>query len=74
VRDIVPGNTQYNLMPASLTWTVSRTEGGCIISGRVVVNIPSFENQDLNLLLLRPAYGYLNVAGLEGGDFHSVMI
>jgi len=71
---MVPGNTQYDLMPASVIWTVTRTEGGCIISGQVVVNIPSFENQDLNLLLLRPAYGYLNVVGLEGGDFHSVIV
>jgi hypothetical protein len=69
-----PGATHYDLMPTAVTWTAAGHEGDCTISGQVTVNIPSFENQDLNLLPLHPAYGYLNVVGLDGGDFPSVMV
>ena len=45
---------------------------GCTISGQTLVTIPSFLNQPLDPS--RPAYGYLNVVGLEHGDFHSVWV
>jgi len=63
----MPGNTQYDLMPTAVTWTASGKEGDCTISGQIVVNIPSFENQPLSVLATEPAYGNLNVVGLDGG-------
>jgi hypothetical protein len=61
-------------MPTSVTWTASGNDGDCTISGQIVVNIPSFENQPHNVILTHPAYGFLNVVGLDGGDFHTVEI
>jgi hypothetical protein len=69
-----PGATHYDLMPTSVIWTAAGHEGDCTISGQIVINIPSFENQPLDLLPTRPAHGYLNVVGLDSGDFHSVMV
>jgi hypothetical protein len=65
-------NVQYDLLPTSVVWSVSGTEGDCTISGRAVVNIPSFIDQSLDPL--RNAWGYLNVVSKEGGDFHSIHI
>ncbi len=67
-----PGNVQYDLMPTSVTWTVTGTEDGCTVDGQTVVTIPAFLDQPLDPT--RPAYGYLNVVGVDGGDFHSVMV
>lgn len=67
-----PGNVQYDLMPTAVTWTVSGMEGDCTVAGQAVVTIPAF--LDLPLDPTRLAFGYLNVVGLDGGDFHSVEI
>jgi hypothetical protein len=71
VQDM-PGNVQYDLMPTSVTWTVSGTQDGCTLSGSTVVTIHTFIDQPLDPT--RPAYGYLNVVGVDGGDFHSVQV
>ena len=64
-------NREYDLLPTAVTWTATGTTvDGCTISGQTLVTIPSFLNQPLDPS--RPAYGYLNVVGLEHGDFHSV--
>lgn len=65
----MPENTQYDLMPTAVTWTAAGHNGDCTISGQIVVNIPSFENQPLSVLATEPAYGYLNVVGWDGGIF-----
>ena len=67
-----PGNVQYDLMPTSVIWTVSGREDDCTVKGQTVVTIPAFLDQPLDPT--RPAYGYLNVVGVDGGDFHSVMV
>jgi hypothetical protein len=66
------GNTQYDLMPTSVIWTAEGTIFDCTIAGQILVNIPAFLNQPLDPT--RPAWGYLNVVGLDGGDFHSVEV
>jgi|GEM_PF-5764144 len=71
-RDNVAGNAEYDLLPTSVTWTAAGTVNDCTISGQILVTIPSFANQPLDPA--RPAQGYLNVVGLTGGDFHSVMV
>lgn len=68
------GHMQYDLLPTAVMWTAAGTDGDCTISGQIIVDIPRFENQSIDLLPTRPAYGYLNVVGLDGGDFHSVMV
>jgi hypothetical protein len=66
-------NREYDLLPTAVTWTANGTTvDGCTISGQILVTIPSFLNQPLDPS--RPAYGYLNVVGLEHGDFHSVKV
>jgi len=65
-------NVQYDLLPTSVVWSVTGTEGDCTVNGRAVVNIPSFIDQPLDPT--RPAWGYLNVVSKEGGDFHSIHI
>lgn len=66
------GNTQYDLLPTAIKWTAAGTVNDCTISGQILVTIPSFVNQPQDPA--RPAQGYLNVVGLTGGDFHSVMV
>lgn len=68
------GNTQYDLMPALVTWTAAGTVHDCTISGQILVTIPSFLNQPVDPS--RPAYGYFNVVGMftGGGDYHSIEV
>src|SRR4030095_3483451 len=63
-----PGNVQYDLMPTSVNWTASGRKGDCTISGPA--------SMSLGGALARPATGaaYMNVVGLDGGDFHSIVI
>jgi hypothetical protein len=70
----MPGDTQYDLMPTAVTWTASGHEGDCTIDGQITIGIPSFENQPLDVLVTETAYGYMNVVGLDGGDFHSIKV
>lgn len=66
------GDVQYDLLPTSVTWTVSGTRGDCSVAGQAVVAIPAFVDQPLDPIRL--AWGYLNVVGLDGGDFHSLRV
>jgi hypothetical protein len=66
------GNTQYDLMRTVVTWTAAGTVHDCTISGQILVTIPSFLNQPIDPT--RPAFGYLNVVGLNGGDYHSIVV
>lgn len=66
------GNTQYDLLPTSVVWVAAGTKDGCTVAGRAVVTIPSFLDQPLDPT--RPAYGYLNIVGVTGGDYHSISI
>jgi hypothetical protein len=67
-----PGNVQYDLLPTSVTWTAKGTQDDCRVEGQAVVTIPSYVDQPLDPS--RPAWGYLNVVGADGGDFHSVQV
>lgn len=71
-RDNVAGNTEYDLLPTSVTWTASGTAGDCTISGQIIVNIPAYLNQPHDPT--RPAWGYLNLVAKQNGDFHSVEV
>lgn len=68
----------------SMTWTATGQEFGCTIEGQAIITFPLVE-PDPNIeggdTLFdptrhngRPAFGYLNVVGPDGGDFHSVMV
>jgi hypothetical protein len=70
--------------PLSMTWTGKGRVGDCTVEGRAAVTFPIDVDTTsgdgiipgLNTPLdpIRPAYGYLNVVGPDGGDFHSVMV
>jgi hypothetical protein len=66
------GNVQYDLLPTSVIWTASGRKNDCTVVGRTVVTIPAY--LDLPLDPTRPAFGYLNVVGQYGGDYHSVQV
>jgi hypothetical protein len=67
-----PGTVQYDLLPTSVTWTASGRRNDCTVAGQAVVDIPGYVDQPLDPS--RPAWGYLNVVGADGGDFHSVQV
>jgi hypothetical protein len=67
-----PGNVQYDLLPTSVIWTASGRKNDCTVAGQTVVTIPGY--LDLPLDPTRPAFGYLNVVGQTGGDYHSVQV
>jgi len=67
-----PGNVQYDLMPTSVTWTVSGTKRECRVTGQMTVIIPLRRDQPIDATLF--AYGYMNVVGGDSGDFHSIMV
>ena len=66
------GNVQYDLLPTSVTWRANGRKNDCTVVGETVVTIPAY--LDLPLDPTRPAFGYLNVVGKPGGDYHSVQI
>lgn len=68
----VVGNVEYDLVPTSVTWSVSGRKGDCTVSGQAVITVPAFVDQPIDPT--RPAWGYLNVVGAGSGDFHSVMV
>jgi hypothetical protein len=53
-------------------------EFDCTVKGKAVVTLPAAPGGTMYLDPTadptQPAYGYLNVVGPDGGDFHSVMI
>ena len=66
------GNVQFDLMATSVTWTASGTKGDCTVEGRAIVNIQEYLDEPLDPT--RTAWGYMNVVGQDGGDFHSIRI
>jgi hypothetical protein len=77
----VVGGDQPSLL--SVTWTATGQEFGCTIEGRAIITFPVEPDPNIpgRASLLdptrhtgRPAFGYLNVVGPDGGDFHSVMV
>ena len=83
----MPGNTQYVLTPDkdrdSMIWNVTGRVFDCTVEGKAFIWFPfeqfhedSYFPPGLFYPLdpSRPAFGYLNVVGPDGGDFHSVII
>lgn len=81
------GNTQYVLAVdrgrSSMTWNVNGRVFDCIVEGTAIIPFPTERiNADVDtapgqytpLDPTRPVFGYMNVVGPEGGDFHSVII
>lgn len=62
-----PGNVQYDLMPTTVTWTASGRKGDCTLSGAAAMPLGG-------LPMPSNGAGYMNVVGLDGGDFHSIVI
>lgn len=89
VQDM-PGNTQYVVVPdvgaEGMTWNASGRVFGCIVEGKAIIPFPFvltdsphgvvalFPGIHLPMDPSGPAFGYLNLVGPDGGDFHSVMI
>jgi hypothetical protein len=67
-----PGNVQYDLLPTSVTWTVSGRRGDCTVAGQAVVTIPAYVDQPFDPTRL--AWGSLNIVGANDGDFHSLRV
>ena len=79
-----------NLSPAPgeegllwMTWTVTGRVFDCTVDGTAIVTLPaepdSYRGPGGGLVdprrdTTRPAYGYMNVVGPDGGDFYSVMV
>ena len=81
------GNTQYVLAGDRgrdhMTWDVKGRVFDCTVEGKAFIRFPieqvnahtySFPGVYTPLDPTRPAFGYLNVVGTDGGDFHSVII
>jgi hypothetical protein len=81
------GNTQYVLAGDRgrdhMTWDVKGRVFDCTVEGQASIWFPieqvnaltnSFPGVYTPLDPTRPAFGYLNVVGPDGGDFHSVII
>ena len=80
------GNTQYVLAGDRgmdhMTWDVKGRVFDCTVEGKSFIWFPreqvgahySFPGVYTPLDPSRPAFGYLNVVGPDGGDFHSVII
>ena len=83
----VPNPREEVLPKLQMIWTAEGREFDCTVKGKAIVSFPvkpdpnirgggtyldPTENPTGNIT--QPAYGYLNVVGPDGGDFHSVMI
>jgi hypothetical protein len=81
------GNTQYVLAGDRdrdhMIWEVKGRVFDCTVEGKAFIRFPieqvnalsySFPGVYTPLDPSRPAFGYLNVVGPDGGDFHSVII
>lgn len=59
-------------------WMAEGREFDCTVKGKAIVTLPTAPGGRMYLDPTtdptQPAYGYLNVVGPDGGDFHSVMI
>jgi hypothetical protein len=67
-----PGNMQYDLLPTAVTWTAVGRQYDCTVKGQWTIAIPGPTGQPHDPTRL--AYGYLNVVGLDGGNFHSIEV
>lgn len=79
----VPTGHGSEFRPLSMTWTGKGRVGDCTVEGKATVTFPIDVDPDNHgrvpgmstpLDPTRAAYGYLNVVGPDGGDFHIVMI
>jgi hypothetical protein len=62
------GNVQYDLQPTQVTWTASGRKGDCTVSGAASVTVGGpFQGPSTTS-------AYMNIVGLDGGDFHSIII
>jgi hypothetical protein len=70
-----------------ITWKAEGREFDCTVKGEAIIPFPTKPDpniaggrayldptENLTENITQPAYGYLNVVGPDGGDFHSVMI
>jgi hypothetical protein len=87
VQDM-PGTTQYILVSSvegmgnvHVIWRAEGREFDCTVKGKAIVpfstdrgGMPLDPTKNQTGNITQPAYGYLNVVGPDGGDFHSVMI
>ncbi|MDF0643199.1 MAG: hypothetical protein P0111_04160 [Nitrospira sp.] len=88
--NIPPGPQEEPLFKTQVIWMVEGREFECTVKGKAVVTLPTAPGGamyldptepptrsptgDLVGNITEPAYGYLNVVGPDGGDFHSVVI
>lgn len=84
------GNTQYVLAPdvgaEGMTWYGKGRVFDCTVEGEAVIPfpvvltdsphgvVPLIPGVHVPLDSSRPTFGYMNVVGPDGGDFHSVMV
>lgn len=84
--NLAPGGTRE----LRVIWRVEGKEFDCTVKGKAIVTLPAAPGGETyldptahttmsptgNLIgnITEPAYGYLNVVGQDGGDFHSVVI
>jgi hypothetical protein len=84
--NIPPGPQEEMLEKTQVIWMAEGREFDCTVKGKAIVTLPAWPG-GLNApgggmyldptddtMTTQPAYGYLNVVGSDGGDFHSVMI
>jgi hypothetical protein len=62
------GNVQYDLEPTTVTWAASGRVGDCTLSGAASMTIGG------PLSVGSTGAGYMNIVGLDGGNFHSIVI
>lgn len=76
--NIPPGPQEELLGKTQVIWMAEGREFDCAVKGKVVVTLPLAHGGTMYLDPTddptQPAYGYLNVVGPDGGDFHSVII
>ncbi|MDH4152377.1 MAG: hypothetical protein OEV01_01190 [Nitrospira sp.] len=81
------GTTQYVLIPdlgrKMMAWKVNGRVFDCTVEGEAIILFPREQVNALQTAApgqytpldpTRPVFGYLNVVGTDGGDFHSVII
>ncbi len=84
VQDM-PGATQYILASGEemgnlhVIWKAEGREFDCTVKGKAIVPLHTDRGGNplvdpINNHVTQPGYGYLNVVGRDGGDFHSVII
>lgn len=84
--NIPPGPQEEILEKTLVIWMAEGREFDCTVKGKAIVTLPArpgglyapgggmYLDPTDDTMTTQPAYGYLNVVGPDGGDFHSVMI